>query len=365
MRPGGYIVDKKSIMAKAIFLAPTGPGAGLTSVALGLVHALDRRGVPVGFYKPVTQLHVTDTGPERSTALARHIAHLEPPEPLAEREAQEMLAQEREDELLERIVARYERAAENVSIVVVEGLVPRRDEGFLTALNTKIARGLDADTVIVTAPGNSSLEQLQELLELAIQPYGGVNHERLPGCILNLVGAPVDQAGRLRFEYVGEEAGGDSDAAGQPLNYTACPVFRTDKFQMLGCIPWRRDLMALRVKDILRFNHAETLHEGDLDRRVRHVTVIARSLANFCDYLRSGALIITPGDRDDVLLAACMAALNGIPIAGLVLTGGLRPSPSVWDLCRAGLATGLPVAFALLLITPVGAVLFWNGEAGL
>jgi phosphate acetyltransferase len=59
--------------------------------------------------------------------------------------------------------------------------------------------------------------------------------------------------------------------------------------------------------------------------------------------LRSGTLIITPGDRDDVLLAACMAALNGVPIAGLVLTGGLRPSSSVWDLCRAGLATGLPV----------------------
>ncbi len=329
-------------MAKAIFLAPTGPGAGLTSVALGLVHALDRRGVPVGFCKPITQLHVTDTGPERSTEMARHIAHLDPPEPLAEREAQEMLAQEREDELLEQVVARYERAAENASIVVVEGLVPRRDEGFLTALNAKIARGLDADTVIVTAPGNSTLEQLQELLELAVQPYGGVNHERLPGCILNLVGAPVDQAGQPRFEYVDEEEGG-LDAAGQALNYTACPVFQTDKFQMLGCIPWRRDLMAPRVRDVARFNHGEILHEGDLDRRVRHVTVIARSLANFCTYLRPGALIITPGDRDDVLLAACMAALNGIPIAGLLLTGGLRPSPPVWELCRAGLATGLPV----------------------
>ena len=41
--------------------------------------------------------------------------------------------------------------------------------------------------------------------------------------------------------------------------------------------------------------------------------------------LRPNVLIVTPGDRDDVLLAACIAALNGVPLAGILLTSGIYP----------------------------------------
>jgi phosphate acetyltransferase len=330
-------------VARAIFVVPTGEGTGLTSVALGLVHALDRRGIPVGFCKPITQLHLSDHGPERSSQLARHISSLTPPEPLPQAQAEQLLGDGREAELLEEVFARYQQAARDASIVVVEGLVPRQGEGFLTELNARIARSLDADTILVTVPGNRDPDQLQELLEIATQPYGGVNDERLPGCILNLVGAPLDDNGRLRFDYVNEDL--DAADAGEGLtNYAICPIFQTTRFRMLGCIPWQRGLMTPRARDFIGlFEHCTVLNEGDLERRVSYVTVIARNLANYCGNLRNGALVITPGDRDDVLLAVAMAALNGVHIAALLLTGDLRPSPAVWALCRAGLATGLPV----------------------
>jgi phosphate acetyltransferase len=329
-------------MAKAIFVVPTGEGAGLTSVALGLVHALDRRGIPVGFCKPITQLHSSDTGPERSSRLVQSFANLTPPEPLALAKAEALLGQGRENELLEEVIARYQQAARDASIVIVEGLVAHPEQGYLVNLNVKIARSLDADTILVTAPGNKTLEQLQESLEIAAQPYGGVEHERLPGCILNMVGAPVDQQGRLRYEFVSEDFG-DTTGAEPEAGYAVCPIFQTRKFKMLGCIPWQRNLMAPRVLDIARFNHAEIINAGDLNRRVTHVAVGARTLANGCSKYRTGAFIITPGDRDDVLLAACMAALKGTHIAALLLTGGLRPSSAVLELCQPGLATGLPV----------------------
>ena len=111
-------------MAKTILVVPTGDGAGLTSVALGLVHALDRRGVPVGFCKPITQLHASDRGPERSTLLVQSFANLTPPEPLPLARAEELLGQGRENELLEEVIARYQEAARDAGIVIVEGLVP-------------------------------------------------------------------------------------------------------------------------------------------------------------------------------------------------------------------------------------------------
>jgi phosphate acetyltransferase len=316
---------------------------GLTSVALGVLHALDRRGLPVAFCKPISQTQVGESGPDRSTRLVQHISSLTPPEPLPQAKAEELLSSGREAELLEEVVARYVQAARHASIVVVEGLVPQQGKAFLTNLNVKIAQSLDADTILVTVPGQRTPQELQELLEIAAQPYGGVDHERLPGCILNLVGAPVDPTGRLRFDYVG----GDKDAgaaSAETPNYAVCPIFQTDRFRMLGCIPWQRNLLAPRVLDLIRFfPDTQVLHAGDQERRIDHVTVIARTLANACTALRPGALVITPGDRDDVVLATCMAALNGIAISALLLTGDLRPSAAVWQLCQAGLATSLPV----------------------
>jgi phosphate acetyltransferase len=334
-------------VAQAIFVVPTGEGTGLTTVALSLVHALDRRGIPVGFCKPITQLENYPLGQETSTYLVRHISSLNPPEPLPLAKAEELLGDGRENELLETVFARFHKAAEAASIVIVEGLVPMQGSAYATSINVKIAKSLDADTILVTAPGHDTPEQLQEMLEIAAQPYGGITHQRLPGCILNFVNAPVDASGRLRFEFAFENSSLDDQPSeanlGQMANYVSCPVFQTRKFRMLGCIPWQRDLVAPRVKDIVPVDEAELLNAGDLSRRVTHVALGARNLANGCAKYRSGALIITPGDREDVLLAACMAALNGTHIAALILTGNLRPNQDILKLCRPGLETGLPV----------------------
>jgi len=58
-------------MKHAFFLAAAGTGVGLTTVALGLVSALDRRGVRVAFFKPIAQASEGDSGPERSTLFIR------------------------------------------------------------------------------------------------------------------------------------------------------------------------------------------------------------------------------------------------------------------------------------------------------
>ncbi len=51
-------------------------------------------------------------------------------------------------------------------------------------------------------------------------------------------------------------------------------------------------------------------------------------------------MMIIPGDRDDLLLATCMAAMSGTQVAAVLLTGGLKPDPRVWKLCGPGLDTG-------------------------
>jgi phosphate acetyltransferase len=59
--------------------------------------------------------------------------------------------------------------------------------------------------------------------------------------------------------------------------------------------------------------------------------------------LTEGRLVIVPGDRHDVVMAACLAELSGTRLAALLHSVGTEPDPRVWDLTRATRATGLPI----------------------
>jgi phosphate acetyltransferase len=329
-------------MTTAILVVPTEQRVGLTTVALGLVHALDREGIPVGFCKPISQPHATDTGPERSTRLARIVTNLTPPEPIPVAEAENLLGHGRENILLEEVIARYEQAAQHAAaVVVVEGLMDTEEQPYGTHLNAKMAQSLDARVIIVAAPGHDTPRQVAETVEVVARAYGGIHHERMIGCVLNLLDAPVDPAGHIRFDFSRTENGYNPEH--EKALRTECARHWPETFKLIGCIPWDRELIAPRVRDIMHMINAQPLNEGQLDRRVTHVALGARTLANSCQDLRPGALVIAPGDRDDLLLAVCMAAMSGIHVAAVLLTGGLKPDPRVWKLCGPALDAGLPV----------------------
>ena len=328
-------------MANAILVVPTEQRVGLTTVALGLVHALDREGIPVGFCKPISQLHASDTGPERSTRLARTVTSLNPPEPIPGAEAESLLGHDRENVLLEEIIGRYEQAAQNASVVVVEGLVDTEEQPYGTHLNAKMAQGLDAKIIIVAAPGRDTPRQVADTVEVVAQANGGIRHERMIGCIINLLDAPVDPTGHIRFDF--SRAEDNYNPSHETLFRTECARHWPEAFKLIGCIPWERELIAPRVRDIMQMIGAQILNEGQLNRRVTHVALGAPTLLNACRELRAGAMMIIPGDRDDLLLAVCMAAMSGTQVAGILLTGGFKPDPRVWKLCSPALDTGLPV----------------------
>src|SRR5690554_2899575 len=134
-------------------------------------------------------------------------------------------------------------------------------------------------------------------------------------------------------------------AKGDVIDYrSACKVFTFGRFHLLAEIPWQPHLLAPRVSDVARELGVPVLNEGQMhSRRVQKVSVCARSIRNMTETLRPGTLMVTPGDREDIVVTTALAALNGVPLAGLMLTGGLMPDDRVIDLCRRALDTGLPV----------------------
>ena len=66
-------------------------------------------------------------------------------------------------------------------------------------------------------------------------------------------------------------------------------------------------------------------------------------MRNTVELLKPGVLVVTPGDRDDIILAVSLAAINGVPLAGLLLTSDTLPDPRIMELCRGAFQAGLPV----------------------
>lgn len=326
-------------MAKSLFIAPTELDSGLTSACLGLLRALDRVGVRVGFYKPVSQpaRSAGETSQEDfSVPFVRARSDLNPPNPIPLKEAQNLLNRGKTDEFMEDMVGRFQQVARDVDVVIVEGLVPDRSEAYTARMNVEMARNLGADVILVCSPNGRSCQELDEWLDFSARLFADPEDPDVIGVVLNKVGKP-EQTGFL-------PTFNQREPVAAPAYEEQCRVFSSGRLRLLATIPWQSDLLAPRMSDIARDLPADILHEGDLDtRRVQKVSVCARTIPNMIDTLRPGTLMVTPGDREDILVATAVAALNGVPLAGLLLTGGLMPDQRTIDLCRRALATGLPV----------------------
>jgi len=319
-------------MAKALLIAPTAVGVGLTSVCLGLVHALDSVGLRVAFCKPIAQSNLSPEGLDRTSHLVRVTTTLSPPPPIPMQKAREWLNMNNDAQVLESVVEVVEIARRSVTgcadVVIVEGLVPSRADGDTTQLNADIAKALDADVILVDTPAESSPAELTARLEMAASMFGGIQAAHVIGCILNQVDAPP---------Y-------DQTPFTADMLKTNNRLFRTDQFKLFGWIPCNSTLSSPRTADIAEFLHARILNKGDIyERRVKSIVLAAQSEAHLAHRLTPGALIVTPGDRDAVAMAASLAALNSVTLAGVLFTDGHLPSPSIVELCRPALAKGLPV----------------------
>ncbi|MGL5770086.1 MAG: phosphate acetyltransferase, partial [Plesiomonas shigelloides] len=322
-------------------LVPIGTGVGLTSVSLGVVRAMERKGVNVNFFKPICQPRHGGNGPDLTTSSIRANSSVKTLEPFTLSFAENLIGSGQTDVLLEQIVARFAEETKDADTVLIEGLVPTRKQSFANNVNFDIAKALDAEIVFVVAPGTDTPEELKERLEVACSNFGGLKNKSIAGVIVNKLNAPVDEMGRTRPDL--SEIFDDSNKA-KSVNVEVLQLFSNSPLRILGCVPWNFDLIATRAIDMAKHLNAEIINEGDINtRRIKNVTFCARSIPHMVEHFRPGSLLVTSADRPDVMVAASLAAMNGVEIGALLLTGGYAIEPQVRELCARAFETGMPV----------------------
>ncbi len=328
-------------MSRTIMLIPTGTSVGLTSVSLGVIRAMERKGVRLSVFKPIAQPRTGGDTPDQTTTIIRKNSSIPAAEPLQMSRVESLLGSNQQDVLMEEIISRYHANTQDAEVVLVEGLVPTRKHQFANALNYEIAKTLNAEIVFVMALGNDSPAQLKERIELTQSSFGGQKNKNITGVIINKLNAPVDDQGRTRPDL--SEIFDDSSKA-SIANIDPKQLFSDSPLPVLGCVPWSFDLIATRAIDMCRHLDARIINEGEIQtRRVKSVTFCARSIPHMLEHFRPGSLLVTSADRPDVLVAACLAAMNGIEIGAILLTGNYEIDDRIARLCDRAFQTGLPV----------------------
>jgi phosphate acetyltransferase len=306
-------------MGRSVYIASVEGFTGKSTVALGVLEQLSRRVERVGVFRPIVRADAAWFG-GRDYVLDLLTAH--DSVSLSYDECAGVTYDEVHADpaaALDRIVERYHQVAEKCDAVVVVGS-DYTDVGTPTefAYNARIAANLGAPVLLVLNGAGRTAEDLRTVTEMAVTELHA-NHGTLFAVVANRVDA-ADVAKDV--ETLGTED---------------VPAY---------AIPEEPLLSAPSVGDLLSAVDG-TLVSGDeslLNREVTGLVVAAMTMPNVLDRLVEGAVVVTPGDRPEVVLGVLMAhASPTFPqISGIVLNGGL-PLPEQVSRLIEGLGLTMPI----------------------
>ncbi len=299
-------------MARSLYLVPLERHAGTSLLSLGILDYVLRKTRRVAIFRPVIRDEAV-TRPDKTIDLL--LGHFRLDQVYGETYAltasatDALLAHNRYDEILNRIIAAYQRLAGRYDFVYCMGSDGHHDAPqFEFNLNVEIARSLDSPVILLTSGQGRSDEELAGILRQAHDAF------RARGCpVVALVMNKVEPE-RL-----------DTLRASIAQDLSLPP-------DQLVVLPADVVLGSPTMREVVEQLNAEVLYGREqFDRQARRVMIVAMQMEHYLERLSDHALLVTPGDRGDVLLSAVLAhhSANYPSLAGIVLTAGQRPSAAL------------------------------------
>ncbi len=281
-------------------------------ISLGLMEAFSRHTSRVGYFRPVVASSgVTDNTIDLIRRRYGLVQSYDQSFGITTDRTRGIGTLRDADTLISEIMGKFYALAAECDVVLVEGTdYTGASAAFEFELNVTMALNLAAPVLMVLSAHNHRPEQVRGALNAARQSLQ--EHD------VNLLAIAVN---RVEPPYV--------DVIGESLAGLAEPVW---------IIPEERSLQLPSLRQICSELQAHLLlgTPESLDREVTGVRVAAMTLPNLLDRLHNGVLLVTPGDRSDILLAAVTARFSDkVPsISGVVVTGGVDPDPRILSFAR-------------------------------
>ena len=300
----------------AIYIAASEGETGKAIIALGLLHRLTSIVAKVGVFRPITPL-----GEDRDYILELLLAHATaglPRERCVGVTYQQLHSDP--DAALADIVDSYQWLADRCDAVVIVGSDYTDVTGGPAELsvNARIAANLGAPVVLAVRARGRTPDRIAQVVELSLAELAA--HHAHTAAVVATRCRPDDMTAVAealrRFE---------------PKSYV---------------LPDEPMLEAPTVAEMQQAVNG-TLISGDeamMSRECMSVLVCGMTAPNVLERLREGQAVITPADRDDVVLAVtCAHGADSYPsLSCLILNGALKMHPAVAKLV-SGLRLRLPI----------------------
>ena len=311
-------------MSKAIYIASSEPNSGKSIVTLGLMNMLVGKIKNIAYFKPIvneTEKDIKDIHIE--TIITQFGLKLDYTDAFAFT-YDELLKHRSEGNnslIIDNIISKFKKLEESHDFVVVEGTSFNGDAAsFEFDSNVDIAKNLGIPLILITKGDSSTPEEIANSI---LSTYQVVNDKDVK--VLSVIANKINLA--------------DVDRLKQILDA------RLPKDVLNAVIPFNKDLSNPTMKEIFEAVKGKLLF-GDnlLTNQVDHFIVGAMQLRNCLTRLKENTLIVTPGDRADIIVAMLQANLskNYPKVAGMILSGGLEPEEAILKLLE-GLETVIPM----------------------
>ena len=316
---------------KRLFVAATRMNDGKTTTCLGLFQALQSRFQRIGFIKPIGQRYVRIDGHlvDEDSFLFDQIYNVEVPiesmspvtiDATFTRRFLESPESARE-EINEKICRGFDRVSWEKDFTIIEGTGHAGVGAVFEHSNAKVARILGAKVIIV-AQGGIGRPVDEIALNKALFDREGVE----------VVGAVLNKVEPEKTPLVTEFAGKGLQSLGVPL---------------LGVLPIQKMLSSPNLSQIVAEIDGRWINtpESGMQERILSVIIGAMTAKGVIDHMLPGTLIITPGDRDDIVISAIASVgLSGQKgVSGIILTREMLPHPKILELLAQ---TDIPVIAA-------------------
>ncbi len=314
-------------MPNNLYITATEERSGKSVIVLGVMQMLKKELHRVAIFRPIINDPAEDSEDQDIKLILNYFnldLDYEASYGCTLRVAYELINSGREDDLHDLILKKYSELAEDYDFVLIEGTDFRgMDTTFESEINSDIAANLGAPMLLISSGRKKSVEEMIRQVQVSIDSHK-VKGNTLVACIINR--APEGLTSKIL-----------SDIRKR---------YHPDEGLPFYVIPENPALANPTVGDVARWLDGSVMYgAAGLNAIVGEYVVAAMRVENFLEYISPQCLVITPGDRSDIILASLSARSSSTypEVSGIVLTGGLVPSDTIRKLIEGWSGSPVPI----------------------
>jgi phosphate acetyltransferase len=311
-------------MINSVFIASTEPNSGKSIISIGLVNMLLGKAQKIGFFKPIISENLFEKKDSQIDTILTYFdlpMAYEDTNAFTWQEAMRKMETESQGEMIDTIIRKFKFLEEKYDFTVIEG-TDYQGEGsaFEFEINVQIAKNLRAPVIIVVSGENKTTAQVVNGVLTSVRNFDAREIQVLAVIVNKVNPEHVKDIEELLAEQIPQAI-------------------------LLAIIPEYTALQSPTIREIIEKLDGKLLFgEEYLSNQADNFVTGAMQVPNFLNYLTENVLIVTPGDRGDIIISALQANISTRypKIAGIVLTAGYELEEPIVRLIQ-GLQTIVPI----------------------